>query len=153
TEHGPRSGLQVTVNRNGGRAPKVARWGGVSLARDITPRPLGDNPARVWSGRWSELVQRLLAEVCELCGSGQQVEVHHVRALKDPNPKGRKRPPARGHAMASRHRKTLVIYPICHEDIHARRPHTAATIGTGGPDATETGHIRFRGAVGKGPGH
>ncbi len=122
TEHGPRSGLQVTVNRDGGRPPLVAQWGGVSLARDITPRPLDDNPARIWSGRRSELVQRLLAEVCELCGSGEQVEVHHVRALKDLNPKGQKHPPEWVTRMASRHRKTLVICRICHEDIHAGRP-------------------------------
>jgi len=64
TEHGPRSGLQVTVNRDGGKPPLVAQWGGVFLARDITPRPLDDNPARIWSGRRSELVQRLLTEAC-----------------------------------------------------------------------------------------
>jgi Type II intron maturase len=49
TEHGPRRGLQVTVHRDGGRPPLVARWGGVSLARDITPRPLYDDPSRIWS--------------------------------------------------------------------------------------------------------
>jgi hypothetical protein len=122
TEHGPRRGLQVTVNRDGGRSPLVARWGGVSLARDVTPRPLYDNPSRVFNSRRSELIQRLLADVCELCGSTDRVEVHHVRALKDLNPKGRKRPPEWVTRMASRRRKTLIVCRTCHEDVHTGRP-------------------------------
>src|SRR4051794_12764338 len=51
TEHGPRRGLQVTAHRDGGRTPLVARWGGISLARDVTPRPFYDNPSRVWNSR------------------------------------------------------------------------------------------------------
>jgi group II intron reverse transcriptase/maturase len=122
TEQGPRRGLRVTVERDGARAPLVAQWGGITLARDITPRPLHDSPARIWSGRRSEVVQRLLADACELCGSGRQVEVHHVRALKDLNPKGRQNPPEWVVRMASRRRKTLVVCRACHEDIHAGRP-------------------------------
>ena len=82
TEHGPRRGLQVTVHRDGRRAPLVAQWGGISLARDTTPTVLNDDPPRIWSNRRSELIQRLLADTCELCGSRNQVEVHHTRALK-----------------------------------------------------------------------
>ena len=121
TEHGPRRGLRVTVDRDGGRPPLVAEWGGISLARDTTPRPLNDDPPRIWSGRRSEVVQRLLAETCELCGSGKQAEVHHVRALKDLNPKGRQQPPEWAVRMASRRRKTLVVCRACHEDIHSGR--------------------------------
>ncbi len=122
TEHGPRRGLQVTVHRDGGRSPLVAQWGGISLARDTTPRPLNDNPPRIWSNRRSELVQRLLADTCELCGSGNQAEVHHIRALKDLNPRGREHQPEWVTRMASRRRKTLVVCRVCHEDIHAGRP-------------------------------
>ena len=122
TEHGPRRGLRVTVDRDGGRPPLVAEWGGISLARDTTPRPLSDDPPRIWNGRRSEVVQRLLAETCELCGSGKQVEVHHVRALKDLNPNGRRQPPEWAVRMASRRRKTLVVCRSCHEDIHAGCP-------------------------------
>ena len=122
TEHGPRRGLQATVHRDGGRAPLVAQWGGISLARDITPRPLYDNPSRIWSNRRSEVVQRLLAEVCELCGSTEQVEVHHIRALKDLNPKGRKHLPEWAIRMAARRRKTLIVCRNCHENVHAGRP-------------------------------
>jgi group II intron reverse transcriptase/maturase len=122
TGHGPRRGLQVTVHRDGGRSPLVAQWGGISLARDTTPRVLNDNPPRIWSNHRSELVQRLLADACELCGSRDQVEVHHIRALKDLNPKGRKHQPEWVTRMAARRRKTLVVCRACHEDIHAGRP-------------------------------
>jgi group II intron reverse transcriptase/maturase len=118
TEHGPRRGLQVTVDRGGGKKPLVAQWGGISLARDLTPTVLNDDPPTIWSGRRSELVQRLLADTCELCGSQHQVEVHHIRALKDLNPKGRKQPPEWVVRMASRRRKTLVVCRTCHEGIH-----------------------------------
>ena len=122
TEHGPRRGLQVTVHREGGKPPLVAQWGGISPARDITPRPLYDDPTRIWSNRRSEVVQRLLANACELCGSTQQVEVHHVRALKDLNPKGRQHPPEWVARMAARRRKTLIVCRVCHENVHAGRP-------------------------------
>lgn len=118
TEQGPRRGLRVTVDRDGGRAPLVAQWGGISLARDTTPTVLNDDPPRIWSNRRSELVQRLLVDTCELCGSGNQVEVHHVRALKDLTPRGRKHQPEWATRMAARHRKTLLVCRACHEDIH-----------------------------------
>jgi hypothetical protein len=120
TEHGPRRGLRVIVERDG-KPPLVAQWGGISLARDITPRPLYDDPSRVWSSRRSEVVQRLLADTCELCGSTEQVEVHHVRALKDLNPKGRQHPPEWVARMAARRRKTLIVCRACHENVHAGR--------------------------------
>jgi hypothetical protein len=122
TERGPRRGLQVTVHRDGGRAPLVAQWGGISLARDTTPTVLNDNPPLIWSNRRSELVQRLLADECELCGSRDRVEVHHIRALKDLAPKGGRNQPEWVVRMASRRRKTLVVCRVCHEDIHAGRP-------------------------------
>ena len=118
TAHGPRRGLQVTVHRDGGRAPLVAQWGGISLARDTTPTVLNDDPPRIWSNRRSELIQRLLADTCELCSSGNQVEVHHIRALKDLNPPGRKQQPEWAIRMAARHRKTLIVCRACHESIH-----------------------------------
>jgi AI2M/AI1M-like, HNH endonuclease/Type II intron maturase len=121
TEHGPRRGLRVTVDREG-KPPLVAQWGGISLARDTTPRPVNDDPARIWSHR-SEIVQRLLADECELCGSRKQVEVHHIRALKDLNRKGGNNPPEWARRMAARRRKTLVVCRACHEGIHSGSPH------------------------------
>jgi hypothetical protein len=82
TEEGPRKVLQVTVARGEGRKPLEAHWGGISL-RWRANAVLDDQPLRIWNDR-TELVQRLLAETCELCGSQEHVEVHHVRALKRP---------------------------------------------------------------------
>jgi hypothetical protein len=120
TEHGPRRGLRVTVPRDG-KKPLVAQWGGISLARDTTPAPLNDDPPRIWSAR-SELIQRLLASRCEMCETTGQAEVHHIRALKDLTPRGKRAQPAWAKRMAARRRKTLVICRACHEAIHAGRP-------------------------------
>jgi hypothetical protein len=72
-------------------------------------------------GERSELEKRLLAETCELCGSHEQIEVHHIRALKDLQVRGRAPKPEWVTIMAARHRKTLITCRKCHHDIHAGR--------------------------------
>jgi len=118
TPDGPRKVLQATVER-GGKRPLVARWGGFSLARKMKAI-LHDMPAWTWGER-SELERRLLADTCDLCGSHEQIEVHHIRALKDLQRKGRQDRPRWMHIMAARRRKTLIVCRRCHEDIHAGR--------------------------------
>ena len=103
-----------------GQDPLVAYWGGISLARD-TRAHLVDKLPPILNGR-TELVERLLADTCELCGSTVKVQVHHVRALKDLRRKGRAKPPVWMEVMAARRRKTLVVCASCHVDIHAGRP-------------------------------
>ena len=95
-------------------------WDGVSLARDNTAT-LIDTQAPILNGR-TELVQRLLADTCELCGSTVKVQVHHIRAMKDLRRKGRAERPAWVEMMARRRRKTLVVCASCHADIHTGRP-------------------------------
>jgi hypothetical protein len=68
------------------------------------------------------LLQRLLANACEACGSTENVEVHHIRKLADLNRQGRKSPPDWVRLMASRWRKTLVLCRVCHDNVHAGRP-------------------------------
>jgi len=118
TERGPYKALQVTVPREG-KKPLVATWGGISLAHD-RQATLNDHPQQVWNKR-TELLERLLADTCELCGSQEHVEVHHVRGLKDLQRKGRAEKPAWVKLMASRRRKTLVVCRECHSGIHAGR--------------------------------
>jgi len=120
TEFGATPGLRVTVERGEGHRPLVAVWGGIRLRRQMTA-VLTDRPTRPFAGR-SELVQRLLAEQCELCGSRDTVQVHHVRALKDLRGVGRRERPAWVKMMAARRRKTLVVCRACHTAIHAGRP-------------------------------
>ena len=121
TDKGPSKVLMVKVERPG-QKPLVAYWGDVSLARDNTATLIDKHPPLL-NGR-TELVQRLLADACELCGSTVKVQVHHVRALKDLRQKGRAAKPAWMEVMAARRRKTLVVCASCHTDIHAGRPLT-----------------------------
>lgn len=115
----PYKGLQIVIERKEGKKPLVARWGGIPLRRRMD-LPLPDTPYPYWDAR-TELVQRLLADTCELCGSQADVEVHHIRALKDLKRYGRTEKPAWVKTMAARHRKTLVVCSSCHKDIHHGR--------------------------------
>lgn len=108
-------GLQTIIHREG-KKPLIASWGGIPLQRRMDSI-LNDNPYLYWNGR-TEIVQRLLAETCELCGSHQDIQVHHIRALKDLNQYGRPEKPLWVKTMAARHRKTLVVCRSCHKDIH-----------------------------------
>jgi group II intron reverse transcriptase/maturase len=120
TPDGPRTCLQVTVTRDGGRKPLVARFGGIPLKRQRTA-VLTDRSPVMASTRRNELLHRLLAGGCEVCDARTNLEVHHVRKLADLNRPGRPERPAWMHLMAKRRRKTLVTCRGCHQDIHAGR--------------------------------
>jgi group II intron reverse transcriptase/maturase len=119
TPEGPRTALQVTVERGEGKRPLVAYWGGISLARRMQA-VLHDAKPFTW-GQRTELEQRLLADTCERCGSHENIQVHHVRALKDLQREGRKDVPGWMYIMVARRRKTLVVCESCHVAIHAGR--------------------------------
>lgn len=127
TDSGARKVLRVTVPR-AGRPPLVAMWGAITLVRQVDVTWLDDDPPAVWNTR-TEIVERLLAGACELCGSREQVEVHHIKALKDLNRGGHADQPAWKKLMAARRRKTLVVCKRCHGEIHAGHlPRRANTI-------------------------
>lgn len=121
TPHGTMKALEVLQPRNEDRKPLVARFGGIELRRQAHA-VLNDRPPQVYSSLRSELVQRLLAERCELCGSETNCEVHHIRKLADLNRPGRGEKPLWMKRMATRRRKTLVVCQRCHEEIHRERP-------------------------------
>jgi len=115
-------GLQTVIPREG-KEPLVATWGGIPLKWDIGA-DLEDQPQRAWGGR-TELEKRLLAQVCELCGTTHmldKIEVHHIRALKDLNRYTGREKPEWVKRMAARHRKTLILCRTCHQDITYGRP-------------------------------
>ena len=116
---GPRKVLQVTIEREAGKKPLVARWGGISLAR--RPKATLNDALPITWGERSELEKRLLASACELCGSADAVQVHHIRALKDLRVPGQHEPPRWKQIMAARRRKTLIVCQYCHADIHGGR--------------------------------
>ena len=112
-------GLQVSIPRQD-KKPLVATWGGVSLSWDIKAT-LEEQPQRIWTGR-SELVQRLLADFCELCGSTEDVEVHHVQAMRKLHEYPGRPKPEWVKRMIALKRKTLLLCKRCHEDVEHGLP-------------------------------
>lgn len=114
--------VKVVIEREG-KLPLVALFGGISL----TPSPMAkiedvlQDRDRIFFGR-NEIMQRFFADVCELCGSKENVEVHHIRKLSDLQKPGRRPRPYYVQVMASRRRKTLVVCQACHNAIHAGSP-------------------------------
>jgi len=121
-------GLRVTKEREG-KKPLVAEWGGIPLTWNIGAT-LNDQPEHIWNTR-SELEERLLADTCEYCGAHERCQVHHVRALKDLQVKGRRPKPRWMVLMAARQRKTMVVCKTCHEDITYGRPMRRRETSTG----------------------
>lgn len=66
------------------------------------------------TGGRNSLITRLQAKICEECGATENLEMHHVRKLKDLKGKldWEKR-------MIARNRKTLAVCSKCHDKIHA----------------------------------
>ena len=117
TEHGPRACLRVVVQRGEGKRPLVAQFGGIPLKRNKQAVLADRMPTRNRTER-NELIQRLLADKCEMCGSTDNIEVHHVRALRDLNGNGQGEKPKWVQVMAARRRKTLVVCRSCHLAAH-----------------------------------
>jgi hypothetical protein len=121
-----RKGLQVSIPRQD-KDPLVATWGGVPLTWDIKAT-LEEQPPKVYHGGHSELVQRLLAGYCELCGSTENIEVHHIRALKDLHTHPGREKPGWIKRMIILKRKTMPLCRTCHDDVHAGRQLRRQTI-------------------------
>ena len=126
TPHGPRKCIQVSVERGEGRKPLVARFGGIPLRRQKNAIPMDREPVRI-TNRPKELILRLRAGGCELCGQTATVQVHQIRKLADLDPPGQPRTPEWMATMARLRRKTLVVCQPCHNTIHHRRPTTLFT--------------------------
>jgi len=105
-------GLQVTIPRKD-KPPLIASWGGIPLQWDIQAT-LEDDPPKPYGSR-TELVQRLLADFCELCGDARNVEVHHVRAMRKLHEHPGRPKPEWVKRMIALKRKTLILCKRCHE--------------------------------------
>ncbi len=84
--------------------------------KELPNRYLDDklpNTIAITGGR-NGLIKRLQARVCENCGATDNLEMHHVRKLKDLNGKSDWE-----IKMISRKRKTLAVCSVCHHKIHA----------------------------------
>ena len=84
--------------------------------KELPNRNLDDrlpNTVAITGGR-NGLITRLNARVCENCGATDNLEMHHVRKLKDL--KGKSDWEIK---MISRNRKTLAVCSVCHHKIHS----------------------------------
>jgi group II intron reverse transcriptase/maturase len=113
--------LQTTVEKKDGTVREIY-WGALSLKREKPDRtqPVQDqiNFYYYALGR-SDLVQRMLADTCELCGQQGNCEVHHIKRLSNLRQRwrGKRVKPPWVELMIARQRKTLVVCKTCHQQI------------------------------------
>jgi group II intron reverse transcriptase/maturase len=118
TRENGRTVIRVTVRRPG-KKPLVATFGDKSCRRSREPVRTSDAIPRLFHGR-VELLARMLADQCELCGAKGTTEVHHVRKLSDLKRQWQgKQMPEWVQWMAARSRKTVVTCHGCHRRIHS----------------------------------
>jgi group II intron reverse transcriptase/maturase len=105
----PREGREPLVARFGAKPIRFDRWAVVS-----------DTKTQLLTRR-NGVVRRLLANQCELCGATREIQVHHIRKLKDLKRRYARRadPPEWVVKMVALRRKTLVVCAKCHQAIHA----------------------------------
>lgn len=114
--------IQVIVEREDG-PPLVAKCGETPLRTQKTSFISDKIPPKVIAGTTSELLTRLLAGKCELCGCLADLEAHHVNKLKSLRKRwqGKHDKPKWVKHMIARRRKTIVVCHPCHQQItHGR---------------------------------
>jgi group II intron reverse transcriptase/maturase len=126
TPHGPHKCLQVSVDRGKERKPLVATFGGIPLRRQKHAALKDRAPVPAAAPR-KELIDRLRAGRCEICGDADQVQVHQIRKLSDLDKPGQPDHPEWARIMLKRRRKTLVVCAACHATIHPGRPTASIT--------------------------
>ena len=123
TPEGPRKCFKVIIPRED-KKPLIATFGGIPLIRKERAT-IKDETAQVAAHHSrSELIQRMMANECELCGSHKNIQIHHIRKLADLDKPGRKRKPKWMKIMSARKRKTLAVCRDCHYKIHQGEPTT-----------------------------
>ena len=113
--------LQVIVNRDKlGKKPLIAYYGAVPTKRIGSPAQITDN---LWQryGRRYEIIDRLNADKCEMCGTEGPVEMHHREPMKNVNKKGKNSLPAWEVRLIAMRRKTLAVCWTCHQAITYER--------------------------------
>ena len=111
--------IGVEIEREG-KEPLRAVFGKKPIQRQEKTQ-IKDEIQTIYIGR-SELLERLLADECEICGiENVPVQAHHIRKLKDLQNrwKGRTEKPKWVQKMIRIRRKTLFVCEKCHNTIHA----------------------------------
>ena len=150
TAYGLSTCFKVVVQRGGDKKPRIAQFGGIPLKRKQDAILVAQPPQFALTNR-SELLQRVFADTCELCGSKEKVAVHHIRKLAELKQPGRKENPEWVKQMIARRRKTRVVCRKCHEAIQAGTA-TASfrSKGTGEPRDAKVSRVVREEANGKG---
>ncbi len=119
--------LQTKVHT--GKKEVTFWWGAIPLkVQRIDHQPINDNREYFENFQYienrSDLITRLCANECEICGAETECEVHHVRKLADLKERWRGKPnkPLWVKKMIALQRKTLVVCPSCHRKIHNGEP-------------------------------
>lgn len=96
----------VTVERTG-KKPLITTFGPKPLKRQKNIR-IRDEQQNIYSVR-NELITRMLADTCEICGSTENVDAHHIKKLADLKKKWKGKPnkPKWVQRMIAMRRKTL----------------------------------------------
>jgi group II intron reverse transcriptase/maturase len=112
-----RKAIVVTVPREG-QNPLITRFGAKPIR--FEKQSVIDDVKHQLPPARNELTKRLLANRCELCDSTENINVHHIRKLKDLKRRyaGRPNPPQWVVRMSEKRRKTLVVCANCHRAIH-----------------------------------
>ena len=110
--------FQTEVKREGKKS-LVAYFGGFKLGYKKDAVIVDALPTGKVFNIKSQLLDRLLNDTCELCGAKGNIEMHHVKKLKDIEHNGRKDKPEWMKRMIAMRRKTLAVCQECHANIHS----------------------------------
>lgn len=103
----------IIVESKGDNEKTMTAWFGAFPCKwQKFPKQMTDEKVFFGSSR-SDLLKRLTNDTCQLCGKIGDIEVHHIRAMKDLKNKQRWE-----ILMSAMNRKTIVVCPKCHNDIH-----------------------------------
>lgn len=111
--------LKCTISSSVGKIYE-AYFGAIPLIRKkaMDATVVDDNIIKIKSYNYrSSLSQRLVHDVCEICGSNDKIEMHHINKMKDI--KNNKAPWAK--KMIASNRKTIALCHKHHMQIHAGR--------------------------------
>ena len=114
--------IEVVVPREG-KNSLIATFGAMNLKRrkeNFSSKHQEDKFMTVYNSR-SELLKRMLADKCELCGKEGEIEIHHIKKMSDLKRKynGKKEIPEWKERMIAVNRKTLIVCRDCHNLIHS----------------------------------
>ncbi len=115
------TGIVVEVNGKDGRK-RTATFGGKPIRFSKGRDDVSDKVTALYPAR-NELYKRLVGNVCELCGSREGINVHHIRKIAEIKQRyrGKNLPPKWALWMMMHNRKTIVVCKECHHSIHTGR--------------------------------